>query len=129
MRVGLFTYFSFLTVVNGQSIEAQPINAGIPQCSLLGPTLFLLYIDDLSNSIHRSFVNIYTGNTTGCRHTSKPLDDQSLDADILSHPVLIVEGEEELDSHIQCLETKRVCSIITKQTPNLSLSMNLCSLN
>lgn len=55
-------------VVNGQSIETLEIKEGLPQDSLFGPTLFLLCINDLPKSIHRSFVNIYDYDTMvyGC---------------------------------------------------------------
>ena len=47
----------------GESSEKYPVNAGVPQCSILGPTLFLLYIDDLPDDVICK-IAIYADNTT-----------------------------------------------------------------
>ena len=54
-------------ILDGTSSQEYPVNAGVSQCSILGPTLFLLYINDLPDDVICNIV-IYPDNTA---HYSK----------------------------------------------------------
>lgn len=50
-------------VINGQTSEWKHITAGVPQGSILGPLLFLVYINDIANNI-QSNIRLFADDTS-----------------------------------------------------------------
>ena len=50
-------------VLHGKSSQEYPVNAGVPQGSMLVPTVFLLYINDLPHDVICD-IAIYADDTT-----------------------------------------------------------------
>ena len=99
----LSTVRSFLTnrkmkvVLDGQSSDSYLLNAGVPQGSVLGPTLFLIFINDLPDDILNSFIDIFADDSTLYSSSSSTNDinsvTQNLTADLSS---IIKWGEKWL---------------------------------
>ena len=64
---GLISFFlsnrQLRVVLDGKSSQEYAVNAGVPQGSILGPTLFLLYINDLPDDVICD-IAIYADETT-----------------------------------------------------------------
>ena len=50
-------------VLNGQASSSRPVLAGVPQSSILGPLLFLVYINDLLNEL-KSNARLFADDTS-----------------------------------------------------------------
>ena len=62
---------SVVSVNDGTSCEF-PVRSGVPQGSVLGPLLFLLYIDDISRNVTNSECRLYADDTILCAIVTDP---------------------------------------------------------
>ena len=68
--------------VEGATFLSQPVLSGVPQGSVLGPLLFIIYIDGLTNALSNSSMSLYADDLLSYRTIQSPTDYQTLQAEI-----------------------------------------------
>ncbi len=70
-------------IVSGQLYNPLPVTVGVPQGSILGPMLFLLFLNDLTAVMETYTTNMFADDTE-IEHTCKPEDHSTLENNINS---------------------------------------------
>ena len=71
-------------LVNGFKSDPIPVVSGIPQGTVLGPTLFLLMIGDIDENIRYSFLSSFADDTRALKEIQGLLDTFKLQHDLNS---------------------------------------------
>ena len=72
-------------VLDGESSDIAPVTSGVPQGTVLGPVLFLVYINDLSEYMKSSQLRLFADDSIIC----KTIKSQK-DCDIFSKKTLML---------------------------------------
>ena len=51
------------TSINGTNSDTQPVSCGVPQGSVLGPILFLIYVNDMANAVSNGNIRLFADDT------------------------------------------------------------------
>ena len=107
---------SQVVAVGGELSSVKNVVSGVPQGSVLGPLLFIIYIDDVVTRISSSSsISLYADDIALYRSITSPTDYAVLQADI-SAIATWVEEERHLKlhadkCHFMLISRKRTCSI------------------
>ena len=70
------------TTISGTTSKSLPVTSGVPQGSILGPLLFLLYEDHLSNAVRTSNIATFADDTKIFRTINSNTDALALQTDL-----------------------------------------------
>ena len=91
--------------INNCLSELLPVLSGVPQGSILGPLLFIIYINDLPNSIHSSNILISAEDTKCYKHIYNTTDINLLQQDLDSLFQWSIDNHLSINS-VKCILLK-----------------------
>ena len=96
--------------VNGVSSTWRNINPGVPQGSILGPLLFLLYINDMPNVCNSVHIILFADDanieTIGCTTKEIETDLEAIN-DLLERNKLVLNLEKTVQMNLKALSVDR----------------------
>ena len=109
------------TLINGKLSDSRTVNTGVPQGSVLGPTLFLIYINDIAECLHEGKVRLFADDTN-LFLSDKSLVNLQLNANISLHKLQTWFNNNKLT-----LNTDKTCFTVfsnSKNRPKIELILN-----
>ena len=116
----------FRVVLHGKSSQEYPVNTSVPQGSILGPTLFLLYINDLPDDVICN-IAIYADDATlysNCNQASDLWQQLELTSELESDLRDTVEWGRKWLVHFNAEKAQLVLSDQSKITGSIDVKMD-----
>jgi hypothetical protein len=101
-------------VVDGKHSYLAKIISGVPQGTVLGPILFILFINDLESCVKNSKVRFFADDTRVCKQISSEVDTGELQADLDN--IILWSKQNNMKLHEDKFEL-----IIHKANPSFAL--------
>ena len=117
-------------VLDGKSSQEYPVNAGVPQGSILAPTLFLLYISDLPDDVICN-IAIYADDPTlysKCDQASDLWQQLELASELESDLQDTVDWGRKWRVDFNAGKTQLVLFVQSKNTGAIDVNMDGCVL-
>ena len=103
-------------VVNGSFSEWLPVRCGVPQGSVLGPLLFLLYVDELHRIVQHSNIKLFADDIALCKEIVFPSDHKLLQDDltavVYTHENFTIVDNESGTAYYKVLSINNVCKVL-----------------
>ena len=81
-------------LLDGQCSSSSKVSSGVPQGSVLGPLLFLIFINDLPDCVSNSTTRLFADDSVVYRRISPPADSIKLQQDL--------DSLQEWDTFLNC---------------------------
>ena len=110
-------------VINGDSLAWLPVTSGVPQGSVLGPLLFLLYINDLADNLD-SDCRLFADDITLYRRITSLYDCAKLQADLSK----LCRWTQRWQPHLNISKCKVLCIFNKRAPPYMVYTINNATL-
>ena len=110
-------------LLNHTTSDPLPVLSGVPQGSILGPLLFLIFVNDIPLSIKHSNIYLYADDTKCFKHISSVSDCSHLQEDLSLLSSWSLKWNLHFNGHKCVLHSNRPCTIYSYEINNTPIQV------